>query len=231
MATVKRIVCLANSRKLNGRCVAGKELSGGRPVGWIRPVSAREHEEVSEYERQYESGSDPRVLDIMDVPLLDALPKGYQQENWLLDPERYWVKVGRTAWNDMQPLADLIEPLWTNGHSTYNGLNDKIPLSLAGALANSLRLVRVDGLDLSVFKPGEAFGNPKRRVQARFRHDGKKYWLWVTDPGYERKYLAKPDGDYEIGESFLTISLGEPYNDACYKLVAAIIQRDEGTKE
>ena len=26
MATVKRIVCLANSRKLSGRCVAGKEL-------------------------------------------------------------------------------------------------------------------------------------------------------------------------------------------------------------
>ncbi len=87
MATVKRIVCLANSRKLNGRCVAGVELSGGERVGWIRPVSAREHGEVSEYERQYEDGSDPRVLDIMDVPLLETLPKGCQQENWLLDPE------------------------------------------------------------------------------------------------------------------------------------------------
>ena len=32
MATVKRIVCLANSRKLSGRCVAGKELSSGRHV-------------------------------------------------------------------------------------------------------------------------------------------------------------------------------------------------------
>lgn len=97
MATVKRIVCLANSRKLNGRCVAGKELAGGRPGGWVRPVSAREHEEVSEYERQYEDGSDPRVLDTMDVPLLDPRPRGYQQENWLLDPDQYWVKVGRAT--------------------------------------------------------------------------------------------------------------------------------------
>jgi len=48
MATVKRLVCLANSRKLSGRCVAGRELSGGRPIGWVRPVSARENEEVSE---------------------------------------------------------------------------------------------------------------------------------------------------------------------------------------
>ncbi len=228
MAVVKRIVCLANSRKLSGRCVAGKELSGGRPVGRIRPVSAREHEEVSEYERQYQDGSDPRVLDIMDVPLLDARPTGYQQENWLLDPEHYWVKVGHFSWSDLQQLADPAAPLWVNGHSTYNGYNDKIPLALAGHLRSSLRLVRVDGLTLSVFKPGEAFGNPKRRVQGQFQHDGLEYRLWVTDPGYERTYLARPDGDYEIRESFLALSLGEAYNDACYKLIAAIIERGAG---
>ena len=35
MPTVKRIVCLANSRKLTGRCVAGKELlEGNRLGGW-----------------------------------------------------------------------------------------------------------------------------------------------------------------------------------------------------
>src|SRR5262249_9104937 len=90
---VKRLLCLANSRKLNGRCVAGIELSDNdQRIGWIRPVSAREHEEVSEYERQYEDGSDPMVLDVMNIPLLEARPKGYQQENWLLDPEHYWQK-------------------------------------------------------------------------------------------------------------------------------------------
>jgi hypothetical protein len=79
-----------------------------------------------------------------------------------------------------------------------------------------------------VFKPVEAFGNLKRRVQARFHHGGDECALWVTDPGYERTYLARPDSNYEIGESFLTISLGEPYNDYCYKLVAAIIPHAAG---
>lgn len=226
MAIVKRMVCLANSRKLSGRCVAGKELVGDRPLRWLRPVSQREHEEVSEYERQYEDGSDPHGLDIIDVPLLEAQPKGYQQENWLLDPDAYWRKVG--TWNDLSRLADPVAPLWINGHSTYNGRNDKIPLLLAASLDSSLRFVRGDRLRLSVFKPGEAFGNPKRRVQARFHHGGDEYALWVTDPGYERTYLARPDGDYDIGESFLTISLGEPFNDCCYKLVAAIIPRAAG---
>jgi hypothetical protein len=228
LAIIKRIVCLANSRKLNGRCIAGKELLGEQPVGWLRPVSAREHEEVSEYERQYSDGSDPQVLDIIKVPLLEARPRGYQQENWLLDPDQYWEKVGRARWTDLARLVDPLEPLWIDGSHTYNGLNDKVPLSQAGEIRSSLRFLHVEKITLSVFKPGEAFGNPKRRVQGRFRHGAKEYRLWVTDPRYERTYLAKPDGEYEVGETFLTISLGEPHNDACYKLIAALIERTGG---
>jgi hypothetical protein len=197
-------------------------------MGWLRPVSAREHEEVSEYERQYPDGSDPRVLDIVDVPLLEARPKGYQQENWLLDATQYWERVGRAEWTDLARLLDPVEPLWINGHHTFHGLHDKIPLSATGGIQSSLRLLQVEKLTLSVFKPGEAFGNPKRRVQGRFRHGANEYRLWVTDPGYELAYLAKPDGEYELGESFLTVSLGEPHNDACYKLIAAIIERTGG---
>lgn len=226
MGTVKRLVCLANSRKLNGRCVAGIEYSAGQTGPWIRPVSAREHEEVSEYERQYQDGSDPRLLDIIDVPLLDPRPKGYQQENWLLDPDEYWVKIGRAAWADLARLANAPEQLWIDGSHTYNGMNDKIPLDRAGAIQSSLRLLRVDRLTLSVFKPGEAFGNPKRRVQGKFSHADREYWLWVTDPTFEKAYLAKADGEYQVGESFLTISLGEPHNGACYKLIAAIMLRE-----
>lgn len=225
MATVKRIVCLANSRKLQGRCIAGKEYVGDRPGPWIRPVSAREHEEVSEYERQYQDGSDPRLLDVIDVPLLEARPKDYQQENWLLDPKAYWTRTSRANWSDLQFLADPVGPLWLNGHSTYNGCNDQIPSSAMASINDSLRLVKIERLALFVLKPGEVFGNPKRRVQAGFDFAGNHYRLWVTDPVYERTYLAKPDGEYGLGESFLTVSLGEPYNDACYKLVAAIFER------
>ena len=60
--------------------------------------------------------------------------------------------------------------------------------------------------------------------QPRDERDGRE----ARDPSYERAYLARPDGDYEIGESFLTVSLGEPHNDACYKLIAAIIEDREG---
>ena len=54
---VKRIVCLANSRMLSGRCIAGRELrAGGRPGPWVRPVSGREDEGVTEAEYRYAPG-------------------------------------------------------------------------------------------------------------------------------------------------------------------------------
>ena len=223
---MKRIVCLANSRKLQGRSIAGREWRDTGPGRWLRPVSARDGQEVSEYERQYEDGSDPRVLDIIDIPVLEPQPKDYQSENWLLDPDCYWEKAGRLSWFDLPALVDPAAPLWIDGHSTYNGQNDKIPLGAIGSVADSLRLIHVDRLQLIVCRPGEAFGNNKRRVQGRFEHSGREYALWVTDPGFERTYLAKLDGAYELGECYLTISLGEPYGDACYKLIAAIIAGD-----
>lgn len=224
MPTIKRILCLANSRKLTGRCIAGRQLVGDRPAGWIRPVSAREHEEVSERERGYENGEDPQVLDVIDVPVLEAKPGTFQSENWLLDPDYYWSKVARVEASELAAYVDNRGPLWVNVSSTRAGLNDEIPVDQANELSSSLTLVHVPAVRISVFSPGAAFGNPKRRVQARFRLGRDDYWLWVTDPTYERRYQAQKDGDYELGPCYLTVSLGEPFGGHVYKMVAAIIE-------
>ncbi len=138
----------------------------------------------------------------------------------LLDHRFYWRKEGNYSWFDLAALLDPVAPLWIDGHSTYNGSNDKIPdesmQESMQLVTDSLRLIHAERIELAVFSPGEAFGNRKRRVQARFSHAGSDYALWVTDPEYERKYLAKLDGDYDIGECYLTVSLGEPYQGACY---------------
>ena len=218
--TIKRIVCLANSRKLSGRCIAGKEIQDNGQIGrWVRPVSARETEEVSEWERQYEDGSDPRLLDIIDVPLLNAKPKDFQQENWLLDPEYYWEKVRPVTEEELRRCIDPAARLWTDGYSTTNGWNDRIPLRIAHSLTDSLRFIEVGDLELWV-----SHGNKRRTVQGRFQHDGIDYWLRVTDPVYEREYLRQPNGNYPVGECYLTVSLGEPFEGNAYKLIAAIIK-------
>ena len=229
MGILKQLIFLANSRKLSGRCIAGKEIASDDVAKWVRPVSARKNEEVSEYERQYPDGSDPKVLDIIDIPLLKPHRRGHQTENWLLDPDYYWEKRGEMSWDDLGRIVDPIGPLWDNSSSTWNGKSDRITAGLTASLTDSLRLIYVDRATLSVFAPGRDFGNLKRRVQARFQHLSHEYRLWITDPVYEKRYLQRPDQDYELGECYLTISIGEPMNDgSCYKLVAAIIERNIG---
>ncbi len=171
MPVVKRLLCLANSRKLSGRCVAGKETDPNTRL-WIRPVSDRPHQEVSEHERQYKDGSDIKVLDMIDVPLIRAQPTSYQSENWLLDPGYYWALQGRASWEELFDFRDEPAQLWLNDSSTFSGLNDRVALTDAQSLANSLFLLYIENLNLRVFAPGEAFGNPKRRVQASFYHNG-----------------------------------------------------------
>ncbi len=224
---LKRIVCLANSRKLSGRCIAGREIAGSKAGPWIRPVTDPEHQEISECERQYQDGSDPQVLAVINIPLIRPHPHLFQQENWLLDPKFYWEKAERCNWDRLQTFLEPGGPLWINNQSSYSGLNDRIPLPQAERLRRSLRLIHVDGLKIEVFCPGAAFVNPKRRVQGRFDHEGIQYWLWVTDPVYERRYLSQSDGRYDLGESCLTISLGEPHEGFCYKLIATIIERSQ----
>ena len=225
MTITKRIVCLANSRKLHGRCIAGRELIADTPGDWVRPVSDRENQEVSEYERQYRDGSDPKLLDVIDVPLLEHRPNDQQQENWLLDPEYYWSKVDKCSWENLEPFSETDGTLWRNDSHTYNGMNDQIPFRQVEQETSSLKLLHVDEVCLRVFAPGEVFGNSKRRVQAKLHFSGIEYALWVTDPDIERHYLAREDGYYNLSECYLTISLGEPFNEYCYKLVAAIIEK------
>jgi hypothetical protein len=107
-------------------------------------VSARASEEVSEYERSYEDGSDPKVLDVINVTFLGAKPKTYQQENWLLDPEYYWVRSGVVNWSALPGFAETPATLWINGISTYNGINDEIPLATANTLVRSLYFLRIE---------------------------------------------------------------------------------------
>ena len=224
--TVKRIVCLANSRKPGGSCIAGKELlPDGTTGSWIRPISNRPSQAVSDNELRYVDGSRPHVMDIIEVPVISKKPKEYQKENWLLDPDRSWNKVGEVTTGALsQLLVDQVNSLWVNGNSTGNGINDQIPHSLAASICNSLYLIRVSYVELHVYAPGATFGKHKRRVQGHFNYNGEAYKLWLTDHIYERLYLEKVNGQYHLGQCYLTVSLGDVYQGYAYKLIAGVIE-------
>jgi len=220
------IVCLANSWKHGGRCVAGKVWTYKDFGRWIRPVSDRPDESLTLSELQYEHGAEPMVLDVLDVSVLSAKPHGHQQENWLLDAKIRWTSQGSIAWDDLLSLVDPVQPLWVNGQHSKTGRNDMVRADEAMRLDHSLRLIHVDELRFSVSTETDPFGSEKKRVRGVFVHDGEAYALSVTDPIYHERFAANGDGDYAIGECCLTISLGERFEptNACYKLIAAIME-------
>lgn len=229
MATIARIVCLANSRKLGGRCVAGLEWLDGHFGEWIRPVSARPDQELLEDECRCHDGGLVRPLDIVEVPLIRRCPRNPHGENWLLEPTQPWRRIGRADVRSLWPVAQRRLPLWLDGSSSTRGQNDRIPLAQARNMSTSLRLIAVEKVILSVFTDRTEAGY-RRRVQGSFQYNGIEYRLWVTDLLWESRYLEKPDGEDEVGESLLTISLSEPCMNACYKLIAAIIPREGGPR-
>jgi hypothetical protein len=215
VVTVTRLVCLANSRKTGGRCVAGKEVSTGR---WIRPIGMGPDQELSPTAYQYPDGSEPLLLDIFDLVLREARPGPHQPENWVLDRDRKWQRVGRLPLREIEPYIDHPVSLWTNTSSSSDGTNDQVPEPTR--VDESLYLVAVEALVLDVQDSWR--GRPK--VRGGFQYAGSDYRLVVTDPVVEREYGSRP-GQHDLGPAFLTVSLGEAYHGNCYKLIAGVILR------
>src|SRR5260370_2335309 len=115
-----KIVCLAKSRKPGGRCIAGKVMEGDAFGGWIRPVSGRPSVEISLEERQFENGQEPEILDILDIPMIEAAPRLHQRENHIIDADSYWTTAGVVTWKEHGRMSDSPPPVSFNQLSTVS---------------------------------------------------------------------------------------------------------------
>lgn len=218
-------VCLANSRKKGGRCLAGKALYNGEYSKWIRPVTEHPSEELQSHEHCLQTGEDVSIFDLLEVKLLSPKALHHQQENWLMDVSVPLKKKGAMTLEEVSRLVDHPESLWGTGISTKNGKNNCVSIAEIEKHKSSLYLI-----DVSNFKVEIRYTFGKRGMRGIFTYREDEYKLSITDPHFEHKFQAKPVGDYEIARTLLTISLGENYEDNFYKLIAGIIPMDYGMK-
>jgi Dual OB-containing domain len=195
------MVCLANSYKTGGRCIA----------------------EVWPAESRYENYANPQLLDIIDVPLLNAAAHNHQTENHVISGER-WSKVGVLPWNALENLRDRPPALWINsGHTRGTGYFDCIGQAEAATLNSSLFLIRPDNFNVEVGTTSWD-GVTKRSYRGKFHYHGAYYNLRITDPAVRAVFNPKDEGDYPVNNVYLCVSLTEPFSGdgRCHKLVAAV---------
>jgi hypothetical protein len=216
------LVCLANSKKLGARCIAGKEWSTPEH-SWIRPVSDVEHGAVPESACQLR-GTSPqrglRPLDIVRVELQGMPSPQEHPEDRLLGPSA-WVHVGTIDPDQLSSFVDspdTIIPMDPDASRTDHLGSAYV---LAHPLRRSLWLIEVPALKL-VWKEG----NDGPKWYAEFWYRNTTYRLKVTDTFFLD--LLEQQGTLREGarpERHLCISIGVYYAkmEAYYKLVAAVL--------
>ncbi|MGK8509708.1 dual OB domain-containing protein [Nocardia asiatica] len=223
----KLLVCLANSYKEGGRCVAGKDSDGT----WFRPVGRGGGGAVSKYERQYILNREPRMLDRISIVLSRRCGEEFQRENWLVDSDACWLYMGQAGWNEAFSLTERPESLWLNGYRTERGVNNCVPVARKSEVRDSLKFIHVDEVGVTV---SPRLGG-KRRVRVSFYYNGVEYMLPVTDPEFLKKWQVSNERinrerEYRLGESLLTVSLARESakdKENLHKLIAGIIERGD----
>jgi hypothetical protein len=212
------VVCLASSIKMGGRCVAGIDVQGRR---WIRPVSDLTHGTLKSWHYTLKDGTAVNVLDLVKIKVSKAVPLPHQPENWLMEKEP-WELLSRPA-----PAAAIQEIMRHVSESPliFGTSGDRVSCEKLPA-RTSLVLIRPSNIYWHVTT------DIQNRPQARlwFSLKNFEYSLGITDPIWRAKLCSMPVGVYKSSDVgikeerhiLITVSLGEPFHEYCYKLVAAI---------
>jgi hypothetical protein len=224
MAYRKTIVCLANSLKTGGLCIAGREVLPRGFGAWVRPVSARPHEELTYLEYRYPDGSSPRLLDVVGLGLLRPNPYRHQSENHLIDHTVAWVKRGEWPFAAFAGLVERPETLWTNSDRTSSGLLNCLSRDEALQHGESLHLVEAPNFAVCVGRSSTG----ERSFYGLFAMRGNRYKLSVTDPVVRERFDRHGVGEYRVPEfrrTYVCVSLTKPFegDGRCHKLIAAVI--------
>ncbi|AMA08918.1 dual OB domain-containing protein [Picosynechococcus sp. PCC 73109] len=221
MPSLKRIVCLANSWKLEERCIAGIELETGK---WIRPVCDNLYPEdgrVPRFVRMVE-GREPELLDILEIPLDDTGNGfGFECENLSVLPGE-WRLSGK--WLPTQ-VIDYCENFSHILHNSLKYVNPSKLKVLPFHQRRTLQLVQTNNLSVKKSSMGSTgWRGSFQTTQGQVLRDAK-----ITDPVFAEKLEA---GYQTTGNYLIIVSLGMPWaprddwdgEAPCWKLIAGVIE-------
>jgi len=208
-----KIICLANSYKYQGRCIAGINLT---TKSWIRPISL-------------EDGSIPltiaeeiNILDVVEIPIVEipinGQKSGHEIENYHYHSHRSWHVVRKAEVTDILHLREQ-ELL----HSDYQ---KSIPFSYLKRRSpvRTLQLIEVKKLECvaNSYDPGKW-----RAIIHDLSFSLEACYFSITDPIALKKLNY---GETISPHCLITLSFSQPWRpdnhdeEKCYRLIAGIIE-------
>lgn len=211
-----RFVCLANSIKEGGRCLAGIELNNNNEpiIGingpkWIRPICKTQHGKIYTHWVTH-----IKLLDIVEIESTGIPVKpSYQSENIFFKDEQLHV-VGRFDRNGLDKLID-------NRYYIFGNWGKALSTDEIVFLDHSLVLLHINEFHVTEKINPEDPG--KKKIRLQFLYNETKYDFPVTDPVFSHLYTNNPAILNVIGSLYLCVSIGINFNGWYYKLIAGII--------
>lgn len=215
----KYFICLANSYKRRGRCIAGVEVlvskddhweivrnKDGSPH-WIRPIDQHtEYGEILEGEARHIS-----LLSV--VKLRDVVPCPHDSHS---EDVNYIQMTNIGMINGNHEVLDLFTD---NIHSEIFYTTELAISPEAYAMGNySLMMIHPENIQFQ-----EDPTKNRARYRMLFSYHGANYDFSITDPVFYERVALQPDLITSLSDFYLTLSIGLEYEGRHHKLIAGLL--------
>ena len=215
----KYFICLANSYKHGGRCIAGIEVvpqsdgslgivrhDDGRPR-WIRPVSMSANGEIPNH-----LAESFKIFSLVKLTDVEPCPDNAHTE------DVHCTRMEICPF-ELSPTKDFLNQLIDTQHKAVFYFRGKsIPTTIIDRLDYSLMLIHPDNAYAYCDEERE---NSKYRM--KFTYNGSNYDFPITDPVFLEQFKKSPDSYADLDGAYLVLSLGIAFEGFHYKLVATVL--------
>lgn len=213
----KYFICLANSYKRGGRCVAGVEILLNSPNDWtvihnkdgtphwVRPIANTTYGEIPNF-----TATNIQYFSIVKLTNITPCPKELHTE------DVFYSRI--EVYGHIEPTTETLNKFVDNVHPTIFYNHGKAVAVGSNILdAYSLMIIHPESIYTYVDNSWE---KPKTRM--KITHCGTTYDFPVTDPVFLDAYKSNPDLLQNDTNVYLTLSLGLDFEGWHHKLVATV---------
>ena len=215
----KYFICLANSYKRNGRCIAGVEVTisqdyhwkivrnnDGSPH-WVRPIDQHtEYGEVLEGEARY-------IPLLSVVRLSEVIPCPHESHSEDVN-YMHMIAIGMIKNN-----REVLEQLSDNVHYEVFYTKELAISPEVYAKGNySLMMIHPENIQFQ-----EDLTKNRARYRMLFTYHGTNYDFSITDPVFYEQTALQPQLLSSLKDVYLTLSIGLEYEGRHHKLIAGLI--------